>query len=207
MIDGVTVRISGAVDPVQLDSTATGKGSMNIVLTGGGVLEAVLGDITRNVGTGAGAIRWTRSGGFSAFGGDRAVNLGGASAQFTWGGTNFVPNDNALLLASNYSNSRIDFQNPLELGTLQRVVQVANGSAAVDARLSGLLSSGLTGGLVKEGAGTLELTNANTYTGETWVRAGTLLVNGNQSAATGLTTVNSGATLGAGHHRRVGDGQ
>ncbi|WP_206185544.1 autotransporter-associated beta strand repeat-containing protein, partial [Sphingosinicella sp. CPCC 101087] len=56
-----------------------------------------------------------------------------------------------------------------------------------------------TGSLVKDGAGTLILTAANSYTGATQVVAGTLLVNGDQSAATGLTSVASGATLaGAG---------
>ena len=151
-ISGVTLRISGTTDPLLINNTNTGKGSGNIQLTGGGVLEAVNGDITRNLGTGAGAIQWSGDGGFSASGANRSVNLGGASAQLTWGATSFVPNDNALLLSSQYSDSTIDFENPLALGSLQRVVQVANGSAAVDARLSGLLSSDLTGGLVKEGA-------------------------------------------------------
>lgn len=195
LIQGATVRISGTVDPVLLDSTGSGKGGMNILLNAGGVLEAVNGNITRNLGTGTGAIQWKGDGGFSAFGGNRTVSLAGGAAA-TWGSNSFVPSDNALLLASQYSDSLIDFQNPLALGGLQRVVQVANGSATVDARLSGVLSSGLTGGLVKAGAGTLELTGANTYTGETWVQAGSLRINGNQSAATGAVIVSSGATLG-----------
>src|SRR3546814_5565690 len=41
-----------------------------------------------------------------------------------------------------------------------------------------------------------DLNGANSYAGATNVNAGTLLVDGNQSAATGLTTVASGATLG-----------
>ncbi|USI76494.1 autotransporter-associated beta strand repeat-containing protein [Sphingopyxis sp. USTB-05] len=52
------------------------------------------------------------------------------------------------------------------------------------------------GGLTKEGLGTLTLTGANSYAGATFVNAGTLLVNGDQSAATGAMTVLSGATLG-----------
>jgi autotransporter-associated beta strand protein len=42
----------------------------------------------------------------------------------------------------------------------------------------------------------LVLSGKNTYTGVTTVSNGTLLVNGDSSGATGLVTVNSGATLG-----------
>jgi len=61
---------------------------------------------------------------------------------------------------------------------------------AISASISG------TGGITKTGAGTLTLsnTNTNTYTGATIVNAGTLLVNGSQSAS--AVTVNSGAILG-----------
>ncbi len=48
----------------------------------------------------------------------------------------------------------------------------------------------------KGGDGTLTLTGANTYTGATQVNAGSLYVNGDQSAAMGATTVAPGATLG-----------
>ncbi|HEV6965660.1 autotransporter-associated beta strand repeat-containing protein [Roseateles sp.] len=52
-------------------------------------------------------------------------------------------------------------------------------------------------GVVKQiGAGTTTLTAANNYTGGTTVTAGTLLVNGNQSGATGAATVAAAATLG-----------
>jgi autotransporter-associated beta strand protein len=63
-------------------------------------------------------------------------------------------------------------------------------------RIGGVLSS--TGGSVhKFGDGTLTLAGANTYTGATAVGAGTLLINGNQSSATGTVSVsNSGSTLG-----------
>jgi fibronectin-binding autotransporter adhesin len=52
------------------------------------------------------------------------------------------------------------------------------------------------GGITKIGEGTLRLTGASTYAGPTTVSAGTLLVNGDQSGATGPVTVASGATLG-----------
>lgn len=52
------------------------------------------------------------------------------------------------------------------------------------------------GGLFKIGGGTLTLSGTNSYAGPTEIEAGTLRVNGDQSEATGLTTVYSGATLG-----------
>ncbi len=48
----------------------------------------------------------------------------------------------------------------------------------------------------KTGDGTLTLTGDNDYGGTTTVNAGTLLINGNQSDATGAVTVASAATLG-----------
>jgi autotransporter-associated beta strand protein len=50
--------------------------------------------------------------------------------------------------------------------------------------------------LVKTDAGTWVLGGANTYTGTTTVLAGTLLVNGDQSAATGAISVATSAVLG-----------
>jgi fibronectin-binding autotransporter adhesin len=59
---------------------------------------------------------------------------------------------------------------------------------------AGLISG--TGSVDQIGPGTTTLTANNSYTGPTNVQAGTLLVNGNQSAATGLTAVSGGGTLG-----------
>jgi fibronectin-binding autotransporter adhesin len=69
---------------------------------------------------------------------------------------------------------------------------VANRSGTLT--LGGVISGG--GSFTQLGSGTTILTAANTYAGATTVSAGTLLVNGNQSGATGLTSVASGAMLG-----------
>lgn len=59
---------------------------------------------------------------------------------------------------------------------------------------NGLISG--AGVLRQIGSGVTTLTGDNSYTGSTFVDAGALIINGDQSAATGLTTVASGATLG-----------
>ena len=77
-----------------------------------------------------------------------------------------------------------------------RTFTVASGTVpnnGPDLAVSAILS-GAGAGITKAGAGTLTLSNTNTYTGATTVNAGTLLVNGSQPAS--AVTVNSGAILG-----------
>jgi autotransporter-associated beta strand protein len=53
-----------------------------------------------------------------------------------------------------------------------------------------------TGGVTKAGSGILTLSGNSTYSGATTVSLGKLLVNGNNSSATGAVMVDAGATLG-----------
>ncbi|MGI9177519.1 MAG: beta strand repeat-containing protein, partial [Pirellulales bacterium] len=73
-------------------------------------------------------------------------------------------------------------------GTAKNTVasQLTNGIDAVNDVLS----------VTKAGAGTWVLSGSNSYTGATTVSAGALLINGDQSLATGAVSVASGATLG-----------
>ncbi len=57
------------------------------------------------------------------------------------------------------------------------------------------LAANVSGGLTKSGAGTVTLTTANTYTGNTTVAAGTLALSGSGALASGNIAVNSGAIL------------
>jgi len=68
------------------------------------------------------------------------------------------------------------------------------GGNSQDTAYSGYMSG--NGGLTKVGAGVLTLSGANAYTGATNVTSGTLLVNGNQTAATGAVIIAAEATLG-----------
>ncbi|MEA3209417.1 MAG: hypothetical protein QOE70_2474 [Chthoniobacter sp.] len=112
----------------------------------------------------------------------------------------FVPTGSNLILGAADADGTVDFQNPIRLlgssGNLilvPRTIQVENGSAAIDAKISGVISN--EAGLTKSGAGTLELTAVNTYTGPTVVSAGRLLVSGSLTG-TGAVAVQSGGILG-----------
>lgn len=66
---------------------------------------------------------------------------------------------------------------------------LANGQGI---RVNGVISGG---GFTKRGPGTLTLTAENIYTGQTIVRAGTLVVNGNQPASTVVLSYEPGSTV------------
>ena len=132
------------------------------------------------LGTGAGAVQWTSSGGFSARNAALAVNIGGSSATLQWGQTtNFIANGNALLFGSNTSNNVVTFQNPIDLycSSGPQTVQVTAGAGGDYTVFSGVVSDSQAnagGGLVKTGNGTLILTATNTYAGPTTISAGAL---------------------------------
>jgi autotransporter-associated beta strand protein len=151
---------------------ATTGGTSNLVLAGTGsdtpVIVLAAGDFTRGLGTSTAEVQFTGNGGFAAAGANRIVNLGGASAQVTWGASNFVPSGSVLVLGSPNADSMLDFRNPINLGAAPRTVQVNVGyaGASVDATLSGALTG--AGGLIVAGDGTLALTSTNNaYTGGT----------------------------------------
>jgi len=72
---------------------------------------------------------------------------------------------------------------------------VALGSDATsDLTIAPIISN--SANIVKNGTGRLTLSGNNTYSGTTTVSAGTLLINGNGTAANGAVSVSVGATLG-----------
>jgi autotransporter-associated beta strand protein len=168
----------------------------------GGVLELTGGAFTRalsNTATG-GQVNWTGtsvtdrgSGGFSAFGADASVNIGGASATLTWNSTtNFVADGYALIFGSTKSDARLTFLNPINLGaplTNQgyalrevRVIDNANSTGDVTTFAGAISGTDSRVELLKTGGGTLELTAANTYVGGTLATGGTLRLAGANGA-------------------------
>jgi autotransporter-associated beta strand protein len=172
-----------------------GTWNVNTVATLGSTTSATTAVLGRN-GSMTGAlnategVRWAAGtslgGGLFAYGtsgtwgnaaNNLAVNFGGSSATLTWGQTNFVQSGQTLIFGNTVSNGTVTFQNAIDLGAALRTVDVVQGtsnlSGGSDAILSGVLSNG---GLNKTGNGKLELTAVNTYTGDTVINAGTLLL-------------------------------
>ncbi len=171
-------------------------GTANLNLNGG-VVELAAGDFSRPLGTAAQQVQiGANGGGFSAHGANRTVNLGGAGATLNFGGGSGWNASGQLSLTAATATHTVDFQNPLALGNAARTVEVRDGAAAVDAILSGALTSTTGGGLVKTGDGWLRLTGANPYNGATQIVAGTLEVApAGTLAGTSAVTIAGGAEL------------
>jgi len=197
--------------------TSAGVGQLNL---NGGVLEIKNGgnqlgttaDFTRAAGSGTGTLSWTNtatanseqgSGGFSAFGAPATVNIGGTAvpAALTWNVGSFVGNGYALQFGSTKSNAVLSFLNPivLDAGTAyqSREVRVTRGVGGDKTVFAGAISGPVTADFVKTGNGLLELNQPNTYTGRTYVTAGTLSATNTTGSGTGTGPVNvlAGGTL------------
>ena len=174
-------------------------GGTSALTFNGGVLGLGVGDYARGLNTAgtANAANFTGAGGWAAYGADRLVNLGGAAATINWSAADTGFNGQTLILSAATATHTLDLQNPLDLGSTLRTVQVDNGAAVVDAIVSGSLS-GAGGGLIKTGLGTLVLSNTgNSYTGATMVSAGTLRISASNviSNASNITVGGTGTAI------------
>ena len=208
-------RVQGGVLDVTLTATLPHLPSLptnsGLVISNGAVVQSS-GTLTRNVviSPSTGTVTWQEGGGgFAARGADLTVNLGGSAGMMTWDSAGFVNDEDPLVLGSSTADHTVIWQNPIRLnasGAVTREIRVNAGTgAAPEAILQGIISEGTApAGLSKTGSGTLKLTAANTYTGNTNIMAGKLVVNGSilSNATTptvSMTTVYGGATLaGAG---------
>jgi len=198
---GLTTVSGGALVLTNAESLRGGigaTGGLGALTFNGGVIGLGAGDFSRPLAAAntVGAATFSGAGGWAAYTVDRLVNLGGASATITWATASTGLNGQTLILGNATATHMVILQNPLNLGSSVRTVQVDNGAAAIDGTLSGILS-GTAGGLTKTGAGTLALTASNSYVGTTTVSNGKLLVNNTTGSATGTTNVSvTAGTLG-----------
>jgi autotransporter-associated beta strand protein len=195
-INNGTVRIG--------NGTTTGSYSGDTTISNGATLAFARSNDYTHVGTisGAGGVSKTAAGtvtmtASNSYSGvtslfDGALVAGNADALGT-GNITFRPesgNDGTLryTAASAGTDWASRFKN--STGTIRL------DTAGNNVNLAGTIDSSNTNGLVKSGAGTLTLGGANAYGGATTVSAGSLIVNGNQSGATGVLAVAANATLG-----------
>ncbi len=176
--------------------------SGNLELTGGGVLGLGAGDLTaRTIGTSTDQVQWLGSGGFAAFGATRAVKF--SASSINWNATNFIGAGRVLILSHDAADATLDWQQPISLAGNLRIVQVEDSTAAIDAKMSGVIaggSGGTSNDFNKTGAGTLAFTAQNSYWGDTVVNAGTLMIGdggttGGISQNTASITIEPGAIL------------
>ncbi|MBZ9873246.1 autotransporter-associated beta strand repeat-containing protein, partial [Mesorhizobium sp. BR1-1-9] len=124
--------------------------------------------------------------------------IGGAGALTKDGaGTLVLTADNSYAGGTTIAGGTLQLGNGGATGSITGDV-VDNGTLAFDRNdsygFAGLISG--SGGLDQIGSGITILTADNSYAGATNVREGTLIIDGDQSAATGATTVEAGGALG-----------
>ena len=163
----------------------------NVLLNNASLSTVASNSIIASLGTGAGQITVTpgTAVGFSAINTPLTVNLGGAGEPLSWGSSTFNPS--VFVLNDTVANTNLTLQNAIALNSATRTINV---NAAV-VEISGVISNGSgTAGLIKDGAGKLILSNANTYSGGTTLNAGSLFLSGgdNRLSTSGAITVNSG---------------
>lgn len=202
-----TTKVDGGV--LRLEN-AGALPSGNLDLTGGGILGLGAGDLSRSLGTGIDHIQWTGEGGFAAFGADRTVGFteNPGTDTINWPEANFIGAGRALLLGHETSDATLVWQQRISLYGTTRIIQVDDGSAWIDAKMTGAIVGGSSGTnsttniLNKGGAGTLAVTAQNGHWGNTIVSAGTLMIgdggtSGGLSQYSASIIVEAGATLAA----------
>ncbi|MDR2981555.1 MAG: autotransporter-associated beta strand repeat-containing protein, partial [Puniceicoccales bacterium] len=143
-------------------------------------------------------IATTSSGGNQAFSTTLITMTGGKITGIADRAVEFTDN---VAVATNSSSQTSVIENITLKILTNTTFAVAAGTTSngVDLEISSRITPGYGSpavGITKTGTGTMLLSGTNTYTGATIVNEGKLLINGNNSSATGLVTVNTGATLG-----------
>jgi autotransporter-associated beta strand protein len=176
-----TTTVDGGVLRLQNAGALPGG---NLELTGGGILGLGAADLVRAIGTDVDQIQWAGEGGFAAFGADRTVRFtdNPAADTINWSATNFIGNGRALILGHETSDATLVWEQRISLYGSTRIIQVDDGAAAIDAKMTGLVVGGSSttnstaNRLNKTGTGTLAITAQNGHWGDTIVSAGTLMI-------------------------------
>lgn len=188
-----TIRVPQRFVSPGLSGALTGGGTLNLQV------KYVRGEIIGNWSGFTGRINVTRGSSGATVEDFRVGNAAGFPNARLSLGTN-------VIMYSRVANATIPIG---EFSANQGAIVSASGGSALNTqyavtwRVGGLNTHATNNALfqtatslIKEGTGRWTLMRDNTYTGTTTINAGTLHVNGDQSAATGAVTVNAGGTLG-----------
>ncbi|CAB3836229.1 autotransporter-associated beta strand repeat-containing protein [Achromobacter deleyi] len=157
-------------------------------LGAGGPTGSIVGNVSNN-----GTLAFNRSDGY-LFGG---LISGGGGVNQLGTGTTILTANNTYTGGTTITSGTLQLGNGGTSGGLQG--DVVNNGVLVVARSDQVMLNGVisgSGAVVQNGSGQTVLTGKNTYSGATVAMAGSLFVNGDQSAATGGTFANGGSTLG-----------
>ena len=186
----VTKNSGGTLD---LSSANTNSFSGGMKINDGTVVVTAIGNAGANsalgtgatiqlgAGTSAGTLRWDGAADETT---DKVIDFAGATTT-----------SSGATLTANAVGRTLTFTSNTTVSGSGNKTLTLGGSGNI--AFAGVVSNGAnaTVSLTKSGAGTASLGAANTYTGNTLVSAGTLLVNGSTSASSAVT-VNAAATLG-----------
>ena len=172
-------------------------------------LKIVNGTGTLNVTVTAGVLdfedTWAGFSGKVQFSGGNTVRFngstGGSAIEYDLGGGSLFlvkrTSTATITLGALGGGSGTTLQGASGSGNFTVATTYSIGGKNLNTTFSGTIINGqTTTGITKTGTGTQAFSGNNTYTGATAVSTGALIVDGNQTAATGAVTVNSGATLG-----------
>jgi len=155
------------------------------------------GTIARNIGPGAGQIRFVTqvqdgksAFSFAAVGGPLSVTLNGG-ASLNWGNTTTGLNNSYFEFGSPISDDVVTLNNPLTLTSNGDTVWVWNNTSSANdyAIITGAISGAFN--FARRGAGRLVLQGVSTYTGTTHV-------NNEDSQTTGMLEIGGAGQLGSG---------
>jgi len=173
---------------ITINSTLTGGGTFNVRVNGVrgeiyGNWSAFTGQINATSQSGVSEFRCNNSAGYP----NARINLASGCAMLNRiGGTPTI----SIGELSGASGSAL----PATGGSNGLGVNWSIGGLNTTSTFAGSISNNV--GVIKIGTGTLTLSGANSHSGQTTVNGGTLLINGNSSAASGAVTVGASGTLG-----------
>ena len=190
-----SLRFVGSANTVTVNSLITGSGALvrDASANAGSSYLVLNGSNNYSGGT-------TINAGFVQLGANNALGTGPLvfTATTDRGSLNLQGFNQTVagLTASNTTQFRGDIynQNTLPLSTL--TIDTPTGQTFTYANQIGALGNYSNIALVKAGVGTQILTGSSSYTGSTTVSGGRLIVDGDNSLATGAVTVAAGAVLG-----------